>query len=66
MRFRSKPQYHDVIIQLLWAEVMHDNAMVRASAASLLVVMTSKDVDASLVSSRVLPALITLSTDEDT
>jgi len=39
---------------------------VRASAAYLLVTMATDDVDPRVMSTRVLPALITLSSDDET
>ncbi|XP_078488397.1 RAB11-binding protein RELCH homolog isoform X2 [Ciona intestinalis] len=62
---RSMPANHDVIMQVLWSSVMHESAEVRESAASLLAVMTSSEIETRVLSTRVVPALITLSTDTD-
>nr|CAB3258802.1 lisH domain and HEAT repeat-containing protein KIAA1468 [Phallusia mammillata] len=61
---RSNPQHHDAIVQVLWSGVMHESPLVRAASAQLSIVMTTADVKAHVLSSRILPALITLSTDE--
>uniref|UniRef100_F6X7U3 Uncharacterized protein n=1 Tax=Ciona intestinalis TaxID=7719 RepID=F6X7U3_CIOIN len=61
----SMPANHDVIMQVLWSSVMHESAEVRESAASLLAVMTSSEIETRVLSTRVVPALITLSTDTD-
>uniref|UniRef100_H2YBC3 Uncharacterized protein n=1 Tax=Ciona savignyi TaxID=51511 RepID=H2YBC3_CIOSA len=60
---RSSPVNHDIIMQVLWSCVMHESAAVRETAASQLTVMTSSDIDARVLSTRVFPALVTLSTD---
>ncbi|XP_076815238.1 RAB11-binding protein RELCH-like isoform X2 [Clavelina lepadiformis] len=63
---RSNEKWHDVILQVLWSALVHDSALVRASAASLFAVLTTTDVSVNVISTRIVPALITLSTDHVT
>ncbi|XP_055891966.1 RAB11-binding protein RELCH homolog isoform X3 [Biomphalaria glabrata] len=60
----ENPANHDLLLSVLWEGVVHTSSQVRTAAASLFELMI-KGVSDSLVSSRVVPALVTLSNDHE-
>ena len=63
---RKDPEYHDILVHISWFCVMHELPSVRVAASQLLATMACEDnVGQKVVSTKVLPALITLSTDQD-
>ncbi|CAG5116113.1 unnamed protein product, partial [Candidula unifasciata] len=60
----GNPSNHELLLSVLWDGVTHSSALVRAAAASLFELMI-KGVNDTLVSARVVPALVTLSNDPD-
>ncbi|CAH1269897.1 KIAA1468 [Branchiostoma lanceolatum] len=64
LSLRSDAAYHESLLTVLWDGVVHTSALVRASAARMFE-MLIKGVQETLVSMRVVPALITLSTDPE-
>ncbi|GFN75124.1 lish domain and heat repeat-containing protein kiaa1468 homolog, partial [Plakobranchus ocellatus] len=60
----ENPSNHELLLSVLWDGVVHTSAHVRAASASLFELMI-KGVSDMLVSSRVVPALVTLSNDQE-
>ncbi|KAK3746890.1 hypothetical protein RRG08_030301 [Elysia crispata] len=64
VELKENPSNHELLLSALWDGVVHTSAQVRAAAASLFELMI-KGVSDTLVSSRVVPALVTLSNDQE-
>eukprot|EP00057_Strongylocentrotus_purpuratus_P021252 XP_011675726.1 PREDICTED: lisH domain and HEAT repeat-containing protein KIAA1468 homolog [Strongylocentrotus purpuratus] len=62
--FSANPTYHELLLAALWSCVVHTSSSVRIVTARLFELL-AKGINESLVSSRVVPALITLSGDSD-
>ncbi|XP_035825823.1 RAB11-binding protein RELCH, partial [Aplysia californica] len=60
----DNPSNHELLLSVLWDGVVHSSAQVRAAAAAVFELMI-KGVNETLVSSRVVPALVTLSNDQE-
>ncbi|XP_059148848.1 RAB11-binding protein RELCH-like isoform X1 [Physella acuta] len=60
----ENPSNHELLLSVLWEGVVHSSAQVRQAAAALFELMI-KGVSDSLISSRVVPALVTLSNDQE-
>ncbi|XP_063951492.1 RAB11-binding protein RELCH-like isoform X1 [Lytechinus pictus] len=60
----ANPTYHELLLATLWSCVVHTASSVRIVTARLFELL-AKGINESLVSSRVVPALITLSGDSD-
>ncbi|KAH9515545.1 hypothetical protein Btru_011363 [Bulinus truncatus] len=60
----ENPANHELLMSVLWEGVVHTSSQVRTAAASLFELMI-KGVSDALVSSRVVPALVTLSNDHE-
>ncbi|XP_030831289.1 RAB11-binding protein RELCH homolog isoform X1 [Strongylocentrotus purpuratus] len=60
----ANPTYHELLLAALWSCVVHTSSSVRIVTARLFELL-AKGINESLVSSRVVPALITLSGDSD-
>ncbi|NXU60909.1 K1468 protein, partial [Horornis vulcanius] len=57
----ANPAYHELLLTVLWYGVVHTSALVRCTAARMFELLV-KGVHETLVAQRVVPALITLST----
>nr|XP_046211474.1 RAB11-binding protein RELCH homolog isoform X4 [Oncorhynchus gorbuscha] len=60
----ANPVYHDMLLTVLWYGVVHTSALVRCTAACMFELLV-KGVNETLVAQRVVPALITLSSDPE-
>ncbi|XP_042164895.1 RAB11-binding protein RELCH homolog isoform X7 [Oncorhynchus tshawytscha] len=60
----ANPVYHDMLLTVLWYGVVHTSALVRSTAACMFELLV-KGVNETLVAQRVVPALITLSSDPE-
>nr|XP_020761257.1 LOW QUALITY PROTEIN: lisH domain and HEAT repeat-containing protein KIAA1468 homolog [Odocoileus virginianus texanus] len=60
----ANPAYHELLLTVLWYGVVHTSALVRCTAARMFELLV-KGVNESLVAQRVVPALITLSSDPE-
>ncbi|KAJ8406908.1 hypothetical protein AAFF_G00291840 [Aldrovandia affinis] len=60
----ANPAYHELLLTVLWYGVVHTSALVRCTAA-LMFELLVKGVNETLVAQRVVPALITLSSDPE-
>ncbi|XP_070574126.1 RAB11-binding protein RELCH homolog isoform X2 [Ptychodera flava] len=60
----TNPIYHELLMTVLWNGVVHTSALVRAASARMFELLV-KGVNETLVSTRVVPALITLSGDPE-
>uniref|UniRef100_A0AAY4A735 LisH domain-containing protein n=1 Tax=Denticeps clupeoides TaxID=299321 RepID=A0AAY4A735_9TELE len=61
---RANPAYHELLLTVLWYGVVHTSALVRCTAARMFELLV-KGVNETLVAQRVVPALITLSSDPE-
>uniref|UniRef100_A0A8C7M8P9 RAB11 binding and LisH domain, coiled-coil and HEAT repeat containing n=1 Tax=Oncorhynchus kisutch TaxID=8019 RepID=A0A8C7M8P9_ONCKI len=64
LSLRANPVYHDMLLTVLWYGVVHTSALVRCTAACMFELLV-KGVNETLVAQRVVPALITLSSDPE-
>ncbi|XP_038050849.1 RAB11-binding protein RELCH-like [Patiria miniata] len=64
LELHTHPTYHELLLAALWSCVVHKKPAVRSATAKLFGALV-KGINESLVSGRVVPALITLSGDED-
>uniref|UniRef100_A0A7N8XQG8 RAB11 binding and LisH domain, coiled-coil and HEAT repeat containing n=1 Tax=Mastacembelus armatus TaxID=205130 RepID=A0A7N8XQG8_9TELE len=62
--FSANPVYHELLLTVLWYGVVHTSALVRCTAARMFELLV-KGVNETLVAQRVVPALITLSSDPE-
>uniref|UniRef100_A0A673GU63 LisH domain and HEAT repeat-containing protein KIAA1468 homolog n=1 Tax=Sinocyclocheilus rhinocerous TaxID=307959 RepID=A0A673GU63_9TELE len=60
----ANPAYHELLLTVLWYGVVHTSALVRCTAARMFELLV-KGVNETLVAQRVVPALITLSSDPE-
>ncbi|XP_056869000.1 RAB11-binding protein RELCH homolog isoform X8 [Takifugu flavidus] len=60
----ANPVYHELLLTVLWYGVVHTSALVRCTAARMFELLV-KGVNETLVAQRVVPALITLSSDPE-
>uniref|UniRef100_A0A7M4FHZ8 RAB11 binding and LisH domain, coiled-coil and HEAT repeat containing n=1 Tax=Crocodylus porosus TaxID=8502 RepID=A0A7M4FHZ8_CROPO len=60
----ANPAYHELLLTVLWYGVVHTSALVRCTAARMFELLV-KGVHETLVAQRVVPALITLSSDPE-
>ncbi|XP_077125854.1 RAB11-binding protein RELCH isoform X4 [Ranitomeya variabilis] len=60
----TNPAYHELLLTVLWYGVVHTSALVRCTAARMFELLV-KGVNETLVAQRVVPALITLSSDPE-
>uniref|UniRef100_A0A674AZT2 RAB11 binding and LisH domain, coiled-coil and HEAT repeat containing n=1 Tax=Salmo trutta TaxID=8032 RepID=A0A674AZT2_SALTR len=60
----ANPVYHELLLRVLWYGVVHTSALVRCTAACMFELLV-KGVNETLVAQRVVPALITLSSDPE-
>ncbi|KAM9416859.1 RAB11-binding protein RELCH homolog isoform 14-T14 [Salvelinus alpinus] len=60
----ANPVYHELLLTVLWYGVVHTSALVRCTAACMFELLV-KGVNETLVAQRVVPALITLSSDPE-
>ncbi|XP_051970060.1 RAB11-binding protein RELCH homolog isoform X1 [Xyrauchen texanus] len=60
----ANPVYHELLLTVLWYGVVHTSALVRCTAAHMFELLV-KGVNETLVAQRVVPALITLSSDPE-
>uniref|UniRef100_A0A4W4GFL1 LisH domain and HEAT repeat-containing protein KIAA1468 n=1 Tax=Electrophorus electricus TaxID=8005 RepID=A0A4W4GFL1_ELEEL len=60
----ANPAYHELLLTVLWFGVVHTSALVRCTAARMFELLV-KGVNETLVAQRVVPALITLSSDPE-
>ncbi|KAM4606721.1 RAB11-binding protein RELCH homolog isoform 5-T5 [Polymixia lowei] len=60
----ANPVYHEMLLTVLWYGVVHTSALVRCTAARMFELLV-KGVNETLVAQRVVPALITLSSDPE-
>uniref|UniRef100_A0A671MV24 LisH domain and HEAT repeat-containing protein KIAA1468 homolog n=1 Tax=Sinocyclocheilus anshuiensis TaxID=1608454 RepID=A0A671MV24_9TELE len=60
----ANPAYHELLLMVLWYGVVHTSALVRCTAARMFELLV-KGVNETLVAQRVVPALITLSSDPE-
>ncbi|ESO82885.1 hypothetical protein LOTGIDRAFT_108770 [Lottia gigantea] len=60
-----KESNHELLLVVLWDGVVHSSPLVRASAASMFELLI-KGIDDILISTRVVPALVTLANDPET
>uniref|UniRef100_A0A8D0BQ48 LisH domain and HEAT repeat-containing protein KIAA1468 n=1 Tax=Salvator merianae TaxID=96440 RepID=A0A8D0BQ48_SALMN len=60
----TNPAYHELLLTVLWYGVVHTSALVRCTAARMFELLV-KGVHETLVAQRVVPALITLSSDPE-
>ncbi|XP_067909961.1 RAB11-binding protein RELCH homolog isoform X3 [Heterodontus francisci] len=60
----ANPAYHELLLTVLWYGVVHTSALVRCTAARMFELLV-KGVNEILVAQRVVPALITLSSDPE-
>ncbi|XP_078275746.1 RAB11-binding protein RELCH homolog isoform X4 [Rhinoraja longicauda] len=60
----ANPAYHELLLSVLWYGVVHTSALVRCTAARMFELLV-KGVNETLVAQRVVPALITLSSDPE-
>ncbi|XP_076470808.1 RAB11-binding protein RELCH homolog isoform X2 [Babylonia areolata] len=64
LQLRTEAVNHDLLLSVLWDGVVHTAAVVRATAASLFELVI-QGVSDTLISQRVVPALVTLANDPD-
>ncbi|KAK7505693.1 hypothetical protein BaRGS_00002964 [Batillaria attramentaria] len=64
LQLRTDAVNHDLLLSVLWDGVVHTAAVVRATAASLFELLI-QGVSETLISHRVVPALVTLANDPD-
>ncbi|XP_051970628.1 RAB11-binding protein RELCH homolog isoform X1 [Xyrauchen texanus] len=60
----ANPAYHELLLTVLWYGVVHTSALVRCTSARMFELLV-KGVNETLVAQRVVPALITLSSDPE-
>uniref|UniRef100_A0A9J7XNZ9 LisH domain and HEAT repeat-containing protein KIAA1468 n=1 Tax=Cyprinus carpio carpio TaxID=630221 RepID=A0A9J7XNZ9_CYPCA len=60
----ANPAFHELLLTVLWYGVVHTSALVRCTAARMFELLV-KGVNETLVAQRVVPALITLSSDPE-
>ncbi|XP_061613791.1 RAB11-binding protein RELCH homolog isoform X6 [Phyllopteryx taeniolatus] len=60
----ANPVYHELLLTVLWYGVVHTSALVRCTSARMFELLV-KGVNETLVAQRVVPALITLSSDPE-
>ena len=60
----THPNFHELLLATLWSCVVHESPLVRSATAKVFGSLV-KGINEALVSSRVVPALITLSGDQD-
>ncbi|XP_061777958.1 RAB11-binding protein RELCH homolog isoform X4 [Nerophis ophidion] len=60
----ANPVYHELLLTVLWYGVVHTSALVRCTSAWMFELLV-KGVNETLVAQRVVPALITLSSDPE-
>ncbi|KAG9347901.1 hypothetical protein JZ751_003918 [Albula glossodonta] len=60
----ANPSYHELLLTVLWYGVVHTSALVRCTSARMFELLV-KGVNETLVAQRVVPALITLSSDPE-
>eukprot|EP00062_Callorhinchus_milii_P010680 gi/632955942/ref/XP_007893713.1/ PREDICTED: lisH domain and HEAT repeat-containing protein KIAA1468 homolog [Callorhinchus milii] len=60
----ANPAYHELLLTVLWYGVVHTSALVRCTGARMFELLV-KGVNETLVAQRVVPALITLSSDPE-
>ncbi|KAK6185475.1 hypothetical protein SNE40_007698 [Patella caerulea] len=60
----SNPNNHELLLVVLWEGVVHTSPLVRATAASMFELLI-KGIDDTLISTRVVPALVTLANDPE-
>ena len=61
---RLDANYHDLLQAVLWEGVVHTSPLVRSSSAGMFELLI-KGVNETLVSTRVVPALVTLASDPE-
>ncbi|XP_077982155.1 RAB11-binding protein RELCH homolog [Glandiceps talaboti] len=64
VELHANPIYHELLMTVLWNGVVHTSALVRAASARMFELLV-RGVNETLVSTRVVPALITLSGDPE-
>ncbi|XP_064641709.1 RAB11-binding protein RELCH homolog [Lineus longissimus] len=60
----NNPSYHELLLTVLWDGVVHTSAQVRSTTAHLFEMLV-KGLSEHLVATRVVPALVTLSSDPE-
>ncbi|XP_071784644.1 RAB11-binding protein RELCH homolog [Asterias amurensis] len=64
LELHTHPNFHELLLATLWSCVVHESPLVRSATAKVFGSLV-KGINEALVSSRVVPALITLSGDQD-